>query len=317
MIVEFAIEPELMASCGRPIEVNFMLQAFGLGTPRIFSEYPKASWWKSEAAKHVQKQIQHKKITPLEVTRVTELIKMLSLKSTKLRSSDDYKNDWGWSRNVVPENANKPFHAVLLRNKMEGIHNAITIEDLVASNLLWDLPTSKTISRLLEHMLKSIKQLILKANHIVFVDPYYTNYNGGHVMLLSAILKLIKNRPDSPVLELHCKYESSGRGSMAKPNDLFVNDITTFLKSCLQPEQTIKVVRWEQRGGGEKLHDRYILTDLGGIKFSQGLEVGQLGETNDLDILNKDQFELRWKQYVSEPAFNLAPDHNSFEVKHG
>ena len=101
---------------------------------------------------------------------------------------------------------------------------------------------------------------------------------------------------------------------MSPTNSQIESKIKNLLNDCLQPNQSIRVVRWEQRGGGEKLHDRYFLTNIGGIKFSQGIDKGQLGETTDLDILNKEQYELRWNQYLNTPAFDLAPNHFPFEV---
>jgi hypothetical protein len=63
----------------------------------------------------------------------------------------------------------------------------------------------------------------------------------------------------------------------------------------------IVVRRLNQRAGGERLHNRYILTDLGGIAFGVGLDDGGDGETDDLSLMDRAQYELRWSQYAGDP----------------
>lgn len=61
-----------------------------------------------------------------------------------------------------------------------------------------------------------------------------------------------------------------------------------------------------QRGRG---HNRYILTDLGGVSFSHGLDTGRDGETDDIHRLDLDQYIYHCKQYnPTAPAFDQAAD---------
>jgi hypothetical protein len=70
---------------------------------------------------------------------------------------------------------------------------------------------------------------------------------------------------------------------------------------------TIEFVRWTQKSGGEKLHNRYVLTDLGGVALGMGLDTGDTGETDDLLLLPRAQYEHRWSQYVAnDGAFDCA-----------
>ena len=63
----------------------------------------------------------------------------------------------------------------------------------------------------------------------------------------------------------------------------------------------IVVRRLNQKAGGERLHNRYILTDLGGVAFGIGLDDGNDGETDDLILMDRAQYELRWSQYAGDP----------------
>ena len=65
------------------------------------------------------------------------------------------------------------------------------------------------------------------------------------------------------------------------------------------------MVRLRERDGGERLHNRYILTDLGGVIFGVGLDEGDEGSMDDIHLLARTQYDERWRQYGSEaPAFD-------------
>ena len=66
-----------------------------------------------------------------------------------------------------------------------------------------------------------------------------------------------------------------------------------------------------QRSGGEKLHNRYLLTEIGGVSLGLGLQETlerDHGETDDICRLSSTQHEMRWGQYVSARAFDLVAD---------
>jgi len=50
------------------------------------------------------------------------------------------------------------------------------------------------------------------------------------------------------------------------------------------------------------------LTDIGGVTFGVGLDEGDAGDTDDIQLLDRAQYEKRWSQYASgKPAFD-RPD---------
>ena len=56
-------------------------------------------------------------------------------------------------------------------------------------------------------------------------------------------------------------------------------------------------IRWEQIEGGETLHARYILTDIGGIRVERGLDEGEEGETTDISSLEGPLYAQRWRDF--------------------
>ena len=55
----------------------------------------------------------------------------------------------------------------------------------------------------------------------------------------------------------------------------------------------VLVRRLSEKPRGEKLHNRYILTDLGGVFFGIGLDDGDEGATDDVTLLDRDPYVVR------------------------
>ena len=73
---------------------------------------------------------------------------------------------------------------------------------------------------------------------------------------------------------------------------------------------SVRLVRWKQKIVGEKLHNRFILTDRGGVIFGVGLDDGDgaAEETDDIKLLDDETYKIRWQQYTSGVAFDLVDE---------
>ena len=72
----------------------------------------------------------------------------------------------------------------------------------------------------------------------------------------------------------------------------------------------IKFFQWKERDGGERLHDRFILTDRGGMQSSFGWDTGEQGQTTEISLMDEDAYLHRWKQYQRETAaFDLVGEY--------
>lgn len=69
---------------------------------------------------------------------------------------------------------------------------------------------------------------------------------------------------------------------------------------------SVCIKRWQERAGGEGIHNRYVLTKRGGIRFAWGLDEGDPEQTDDVSLLEYAVYRQRWDQYCGEhPAFDL------------
>lgn len=142
--------------------------------------------------------------------------------------------------------------------------------------------------------------MLSACSEIIFVDPYFGIENPRYRRPFEAFLKAILHGRRTPVQRVvivtsaskvrHSFFKSACEETLPliAPKSLKI--------TCLQLRDTDKP---------EKLHNRYILTDIGGVQFAAGLDEGKEGETDDVTILSRAQYELRWNQYAGD---NLAFD---------
>ena len=64
-----------------------------------------------------------------------------------------------------------------------------------------------------------------------------------------------------------------------------------LMKRIIPKGLKVTVFQWKERPNGQKLHNRYILTDLGGVSFHHGLDTGKEGEIDDITLLNLEQVQ--------------------------
>ena len=74
--------------------------------------------------------------------------------------------------------------------------------------------------------------------------------------------------------------------------------------------QKVTIRRLTERPGGERLHNRYILTEHGGVSFGAGLDE-RPGATDDLQVLDRKTYDKRWRQYSGT---SLAFDRSDGDV---
>lgn len=144
------------------------------------------------------------------------------------------------------------------------------------------------------------------ASEIIFVDPHFAPTRSRYIRTMQAFLEAaFDGRPGRPPrrVEIH-----AGDALEAKH---FASECRARLAHFIPRGSQVRIVQWRQRAGGEKLHNRYILTDIGGVKFGIGLDDpdGDTGQTEDLNRLGQEQHALRWAQYTgANPAFELEAE---------
>lgn len=282
MIHEYALEPEMVATWGKRENYRFFIRAFDEGKGRRVSRYPK-SWakkvWNAYAGR-----------SDFEKKRLEELLIRITENMVKRKNCQWDENIGGWLQNAIKEHERFPFHAIIARKNSVN-HSAVVCEDDLSLSTCpkWETPHGISISRNASNMADIVWQMLFCCRWVRFIDPFFSQCKNGHRTSLAAFLKILKaERPvGSPeAVEIHTR---GGGADMDFLKDFFENIIPAGISLVL--------FQWREKPGSQKLHNRYILTDLGGVSFYHGLDAGKSGETDDVSRMDRDQYHLRCTQY--------------------
>lgn len=117
-------------------------------------------------------------------------------------------------------------------------------------------------------------------------------------MVKSAVETSYKRSESAVTFELHVSEKAGTQ-----------RHIEDTLPQCIPTGVTVQVFRWKEFDSTaekyERLHNRYILTDLGGLRFGIGLDQSNssssdTSESDDVSVLTKGQHGKRSEQYCSE-----------------
>jgi len=292
MIHEFAVEPELAATWGSLSEYRHFVKAFGLGTTRVVSRYPKG--WKRLVWEAL------KTTSELDRKRLEVLLEQIS--PTMVRRAGNYDpGPDSWLPNAIKEDARSPFGGILAR---EGSDNGRVIGvDHVSDAAAWNCANGIACSRTTEELAKALAPMLRICRRVAFIDPYFGPDKVRHRRPLQAFLRaMIDRRPGDLPSEILVLTSLDKTGT----SEFFASECQKCLPQRVPRDLTLVLRRLREREGGEKLHNRYVLTDVGGILFGTGLDEGEPGQTDDLSVLNESQHALRMKQYLSNDREELA-----------
>ena len=308
MIHAYAIDPEMLVEWSKnPLAGRFICDSFGLGKPRILAELPKLKNWRKKFRQLTAN------LGDLEQQRLTALFETLT-ENMAHRNSSEFDNTSPWIDNAEREHLREPFKAILStinprKNDCVLTHNSFG----EWPDELWKASRGIIIPRNAKMMAEAIAPMLQNSQRILFIDPYFRANRPSHQEPLFHFLKKSIEYRDcftNFCVEVHVSADYQN----AQQPEFFRKECEGKLTKTIPSDLPIIIKRWKQRVGGEKLHNRYILTNIGGVTLGVGLDNGNEGETDDLALLDREPYCHRWKQYASKnPAFDLELE---FEIKY-
>lgn len=283
MIHEFAVDPELLVEWSESrTSFAYFANSFGLGEPRILSQYPDE--WKRLALKcweaHEAKATTEAERSKLEThrERFTALFARLSEVTVKRPTSLGYADKRIWRDNALTH-APAPFQRVLTC-RAPVAHACLLVGDGIVEHPGWKLDKSASVPR--DALGAAVAPLLMCCNEIVFVDPYFNPLRDAHINSFKMFIGALASRVglDRPVrFEVMTSLSGDKRPTWA----FFRSGCEKRMLPLLPAGWEIKFIAVKDVGSrGEKLHNRYILTELGGIVFGVGLDSGAATEADDL-----------------------------------
>ena len=264
-----------------------------MGCPRVPSRCPKA--WRKQVYEALHS------ASDMDRARLEEIIVRLS-ECTVRRPDIAWDGDKPWLENAQTEHSRAPFRAMLATSNPSGHPAVLVVEDLEEDNPLWDVPRGRLVSRSAADLAGALSPMLRLAEEIVFVDPHFGPENRRHREPLKAFLRAATcDRPGAALRRVEVQCAADSTSTM----EFFRGECLRSLPRCIPQGIRVDLIRLRERQpDGEKLHNRYLLTNLGGVSVGIGLDEGPGTQFDDLNVLTREQYEKRWKQYCSDdPEF--------------
>lgn len=288
MLYEYAVEPTLLNNWK---DFRYFTEKFGISQGRLISRYPEP--WEKMVLEALTD------CGDVEKLRIVERLRELDDRMLE-RQHSKWEDRSDWLTNAETEHSRSPILARSNPNQRDFVLEGDTVEE---RHPLWKTRTSPVVARTAQEMSACVAPLLRVSNEILFIDPHFGPENARHRRPLEALFAI--------TLKQHCgvppekvEIHTGGKSEAA----FFKEQCSQRLPKIIPQGMRVRLVRWYQRDGGEKLHNRYILTDKGGVSLGVGLDDGTPGETDEIKLLDKETWEFRWKQYTSEPAFDRVDE---------
>lgn len=167
-----------------------------------------------------------------------------------------------WIENAKNYHSHLPFDAIITGQNPDGLSYVCPIENFDPDDVLFDNTSCYKVRRKAIEIAFAAKQLLLNANEIHFVDPHFENMNRRHLRPLIEFIKIIGQRKNSFPQKVF--YHTGDTTSV----NFVTNSLQSEVLKAMPTNLTLSLVRWQT----DQMHNRFILTDLGGIQFGIGLD---------------------------------------------
>lgn len=303
MIYEYAIDPELAATWHDPSVGRFFRAQMGLGTPRVACAFPAATW---DATVLLALHTLVTDPTALQAAK-TNLMSLLDhLRAT--RSTRDGVVTGSWFDAARREhNARRNFRGVLCSHVPYRSTTFLDAATFDPTRPMWTVDTPPVARNGLA-LAKAIEPLLGFAVQVRFVDRYFRADDDDFKLPMLEMLRLFQAHGSGRLTgEIHTSVDKE-RGSPPPKEQARAKFAAAqkHLAAAVGPKLDLTMFVWDERHGGEKFHNRYILTPHGGLAVQAGLDEPVKrdepqkwkGHSDDVTILSPSQFRLRWSQYA-------------------
>ncbi|MBM3330749.1 hypothetical protein FJY68_02720 [candidate division WOR-3 bacterium] len=136
---------------------------------------------------------------------------------------------------------------------------------------------------------------------------------GFQSTIFKVLASLKSKEPSVDKIEIHVRHGKVAEGMV---DDGFREQCLWHGRYIVPEGLAVRVVRWDEVTFGDWLHDRYLLTDIGGVEIAGGWRAGRSTDTTRISLLGKDvndelfrRFSLNSTAYkqVDEPPICIQP----------
>ena len=279
MLSEYAVEPAAIGADWRTFKD--LIDRFGADKGRLISRLP-SKWEK--------KVIQAAKDAGMQDVRISSIVERLRDSKHKVVDFNRiYDHEANWIDNALHEHADRPFKAIICDAGGAACAEAIQPDDCSDGHPLLGAATSRDVIRTADEIAGALYMITAVSKEIDIVDPYFDlrPAKGNYLAPLASLFAQLAAGFGQPkAIRIHFRDHDS-----RPPAEVLARDGYAQVRGLLPPGYCLELYAWSEKQGGEDFHDRFVLTDLGGIMIGAGLSADGPAETATFTLLNVDHAE--------------------------
>jgi hypothetical protein len=292
VIREIAIAPELLPIWIRSGQARFILNQISYDTGNLFSRFPKS--WKTRVNEL------YTSASDLEKIQLTEILRCLWETGVERTGANNWEQ-FDWLTSALSDHARVPFDLILADRDHEHPTVVNGSDHLQLTGHSWSKRTSIRVRRTVHEISQAVAPFLARSKRIQFVDPHFKVERRYTEMLAAFIRCALNNRPKQ---EANCHFIYHVGYSLSENfedsvHDFRKNRIFATLPYFLPIGTTLEFHFWKEIRRGA-FHNRYILTNIGGVNFSAGLDVVTDDEHesyDDLSLMNREQYNANASRF--------------------
>ncbi|WP_371435964.1 hypothetical protein [Polaromonas sp.] len=315
MIYEYAVDPELVKHWVLTRDVGLAPQ-FGMDHRRLVSDV--ANDWEGQVYSALWTHFDFDDTTPDFVDAYQFMMGLMEfLRQGPHRGGT--RTAQPWMEQVLHVHRQEPFHAILSSIPVPEFDAVITpavTSDL--RNRRWYLPTIDVTSKTSEALSSQLAPLLRLANQIVLIDPYFKADKPEYREVFAALLRkaLDTRAPDraAPSVVLISGVADRERAIAAIPREeQLLNEAknrcgmaSERLGVAIPKGMAVTFKCVAAFSDGDQVHNRYLLTDVGGVCLPYGSHPTGERVFDDITPLFEGQYRNRWRQYGKADGLNVV-----------
>jgi hypothetical protein len=274
MLSEYAVEPAAIGADWRTFKD--LIDRFGAEKGRLISRFP-TKWEK--------KVIQAAKEAGVADVRMSSIVERLSHSKHKVVNFNrDYDHEAEWISNALREHSTRPFKAIICNSGKVTCAETIEPDDCSDAHALFRAATSMDVTRTADQIANALHTMTAVSKQVDIVDPYFDlrPVKGNYLGTLVSLLARLAGAPgQTKAIRIHFRDHDTRPSA-----EIIARDGSAQFTGLLPPGYRIEFYAWSEKLGGEDFHDRYVLTDLGGIMIGAGLSADGPEESAAFTLLN-------------------------------
>jgi hypothetical protein len=228
-------------------------------------------------------------------------------------TSRPYDRGKDWLTNAEGHQPPHAFDVIVARRNPRDNFRVLVAGEFPKDQPPWKTQTQIEVPRTPEGILKCVGPLLRFSNELILVDQNFdaaeARFREPFAALLGAGVTRAWQR-----CELHAGHPLTKQGRPDKEVlGSRIHHMQHYLPSLIPVGVTVRIRFWYRKGGGKKLHPRFVLTDYGGIQFDYGLDEGDgPDDTTIASLIDHDLWQAVRRDFGLEdgwgPVFDSDAD---------